>query len=70
MDYKEEIQYIAERIKKIRLAKNISVEELAARANLDGSNVRRIERAGTNLTIRTLTRIAEGLDVKLSDLVR
>lgn len=70
MNYEEELQYIANRIREIRAEKNISVEELAALTGLDGSNIRRMERAGTNLTIKSLSRVAEALEVKLSDLVR
>ena len=56
-------------IKKIRIEKNISQQDLAAACNFEKSNMSRIEAGRTNLTIVTLLKICEVLQVKLTDVV-
>jgi len=56
-------------IKKIREEKNISQQDLAAACNFEKSNMSRIEAGRTNLTIGTLLKICEALQVKLVDVV-
>jgi transcriptional regulator with XRE-family HTH domain len=52
-----------------REEKNISQQDLAAACNFEKSNMSRIEAGRTNLTIGTLLKICDVLDVKLVDLV-
>lgn len=70
MKYDEEYAYTLGRIKELREAKGWTVQELAFRAEMERSNLKRIESGRTNMTYRTLFRLAEALQVKISDLVR
>lgn len=50
-------------IKKIRLLKGMTQEDLAARSNLDRTYISGIERNTRNLTIKTLGSIIVGLEI-------
>lgn len=50
-------------IKKIRLQKGMTQEDLAARSNLDRTYISGIERNTRNLTIKTLESIISGLEI-------
>ena len=63
------LKEIGLRIRKLREEKNISQQDLAATCNFEKSSMSRIEAGGTNLTIGTLLKICEALDVKLIDVV-
>ena len=52
-------------IRRLRDQKNISQQDLAAACNFEKSNMSRIESGRTNLTIKTLLKIASALDVDL-----
>jgi transcriptional regulator with XRE-family HTH domain len=54
------------RIKKIRLEKNLTQQELASLCDFEKSNMSRIENGGTNPTILTLRKISEALEVNLA----
>lgn len=54
-------------IKKIRLEKGMTQEDLAYKSNLDRTYISGIERNSRNLTIKTLGLIMKGLEV--SDVV-
>jgi len=70
MDYQEEIRYISGRIKELRRASQLTVQELAYRCDMERSNMSRIEAGRTNLTVKTLCIICNALGVKLRDVVR
>ena len=55
----------------MRLQKGISQADLVGRmeGNIDPTNISRIEAGRTNPTVITLYRIAEALEIKISDLV-
>ena len=63
------LKEIGLRIRKLREEKNISQQDLAATCNFEKSSMSRIEAGGTKLTIGTLLKICEALDVKLIDVV-
>lgn len=69
MDYTEAINAIALNIKNIRTLKNITVQDLAYRCDIERSNMSRIEAGRSNCTIKTLCKIATALDVTLIDLI-
>lgn len=70
MDEKEKLQLaIGKRVKMLREAKNIPQQDLAAKCNIEKSNFSRLEAGGTNPTLYTLKKIAENLNVSLSELV-
>ena len=60
---------IGSNIRKIREKKNVSQQDLAAACNFEKSNMSRIEAGRTNLTIGTILKICEALQVKLADIV-
>ncbi len=70
MDDKELLQLaIGKRVKKLREERNIPQQDLAAKCNVEKSNLSRLEAGGTNPTLYTLKRIADNLGVSLCDLV-
>lgn len=63
------LQKFGEHFKKIREGKNISQRELSSRCSIDHSNISKIERGETNITLLTLHELAEALEVKLKKLL-
>ena len=57
-------------IKKLREQKNIPQQDLAAACNFEKSNMSRIESGRSNLTVKTLLKIASALDVDLTTLIK
>lgn len=55
-------------IRSLRSERNISQEALAHEANIDRSYMGGIERGEHNITILNLVKIAEQLDLKISEL--
>jgi transcriptional regulator with XRE-family HTH domain len=55
-------------VRRQRVAKNLTIEELAARVDTDDSFLGRLERGQVNVGIDMLQRIARRLGVKLVDL--
>lgn len=70
LDYREEIAYITRKIKELRLANKMTVQELAYRCDMERSNMSRIEAGRTNLTLKTLCTICNALNVTLRDVIR
>lgn len=68
-DEKEFILKLGKRIVALRKEKNIKQIDLATKINIEDSALRRIESGRTNPTLKTLLRIAEGLDVSIITLV-
>ncbi|BBQ07247.1 TPA: helix-turn-helix transcriptional regulator [Elizabethkingia anophelis] len=61
---------VGKRIKELRIQKGISQVDLVARmdGNIDPTNISRIEAGRTNPTLLTLQRIANALEVNISEL--
>ena len=59
---------VGNRIKEIRIQKEISQQDLAAKCNFEKSNMSRIEAGKTNMTLSTIEIIVKALDVRLADL--
>ena len=57
------------KIRRLRNEKNIPQQDLAAACNFEKSNMSRIEAGKTNLTIGTMIKICEGLNITLVELV-
>jgi len=69
MKDKKQLQLlVGKRIKLLREQKNIPQQDLAAKCNIEKSNFSRLEAGGTNPTIYTLYKIAENLNVSVSEL--
>nr|WP_295949875.1 helix-turn-helix transcriptional regulator [uncultured Agathobaculum sp.] len=60
---------IGKRIREVRNAQGISLEELSFKAGLNAAHLGQIERGLRNPTIETLERIATALDVSFYELV-
>ncbi len=58
-----------QRVRSIRVAKNISQEKLALSCNLDRSYMGRIERGEVNPTLERIYEIAQALDITPGDLL-
>lgn len=63
------IQLLGETIRKIRLAKGISLEKLALETGLEYSQVSRIELGKINTSVSHLFLLASVLQVKAADLI-
>jgi transcriptional regulator with XRE-family HTH domain len=57
------------RVKVLRTHRQLSQEELAQAAGLDRTYVSRVERGAHNVTVLTLIRVAEALDVAAGELL-
>lgn len=69
MKDKKQLQLlVGKRIKLLREQKIIPQQDLAAKCNIEKSNFSRLEAGGTNPTIYTLYKIAENLNVSVSEL--
>ena len=68
---KEEVllKKIGERIKKLRLEKGISQQELAVKLDYEKSNMSRLESGRINPRITTLYNVASALKIPLAELL-
>jgi ribosome-binding protein aMBF1 (putative translation factor) len=57
------------RIREVRIIKGLSQDELALRSGLHRTFIGRLERGETNMTAKTLYRIALGLDILMAELL-
>lgn len=60
---------LGNRIKQLREQKKMSQQELASACDFEKSNMSRIEAGNTNPTYYTLVKVAQALDIKLSELM-
>ena len=67
---KDILLVLAKNLKKLRLMKNISQEELAELCNLHRTYIGAIERAERNITLKSLESIAKGLEVSTIELLK
>ncbi|OCW73221.1 helix-turn-helix domain-containing protein [Elizabethkingia anophelis] len=70
MEKSEILIHVGKRIKELRVQKGISQVDLVAKmdGNIDPTNISRIEAGRTNPTLLTLQRIANALEVNISEL--
>lgn len=69
-NYEDTIKLIAQNIKKIRISKGLSVQEVAYRCDIERSNLSRLEAGRTNMTIKTICLICTALNVEIIDLLK
>lgn len=69
-NYEETIKLIAQNIKKIRISKGLSVQEVAYRCDMERSNLSRLEAGRTNMTIKTICLICTALNVEITDVIK
>ncbi len=71
MDYQQEWGYTVNKVRDIIAKKKWTIERLSHAIKMDNANLSRIlSGVQTNMEYRTLFKIAEALEVKMSDLVR
>ena len=63
MDIKEQLHYIIDKMKTIRIKKGVSQMELSLRSNLSQSFIANLEKGKKQPSVLTLIRIAEALNV-------
>lgn len=66
----EILNVFGENVRKHRRLLDISQEELAHRADLHRTYIGMIERAEKNITLINIVKIANGLEVKIEDLIK
>lgn len=70
MEIKQLLVKVGANIKRIREEKNVKQQDLAAMCNYEKSNFSKIESGETNITLKTLNKIAVALEVSASELLR
>lgn len=70
ISYQEEIKFISNKIRELRKEKQMTVQELVYRCDMERSNMSRIESGRTNLTVKTMCIICNALNVNLRDIIR
>lgn len=63
------LEKFGEKLKEYRKLKGLSQEQLAEKANLHRTYIGMIERAEKNITLLNIEKIANALDVKITDLI-
>lgn len=61
---------VGKRIQEIRIEKNISQQDLAAKCNFEKSNMSRLEAGRANATLTTLEKICDALQVNYIELFK
>jgi len=67
-DEKKLFRLFGKKIKTLRKEHNLSQSALGGKAELEKSSIQRLER-GSNVTLKTLLRLANGFDISLSELL-
>ncbi|AYN02753.1 XRE family transcriptional regulator [Flavobacterium sp. 140616W15] len=63
-------QKVGKRIQTIRIEKNISQQDLAAKCNFEKSNMSRLEKGNANATLSTLEKVCNALQVDYIELFK
>ena len=61
---------VGKRIQEIRVEKNISQQDLAAKCNFEKSNMSRLEAGRANATLSTLEIVSKALEVDVIELFK
>jgi transcriptional regulator with XRE-family HTH domain len=70
MSKNSELQILGQNIRKVRRGLKLSQEDLADRCDLHRTYICDVERGARNVTFGTLLRLARGLDMPVSELIR
>ncbi len=62
------LNQLGSRIREIRKTRKMTQDDLADKCNFEKGNLSRIETGQTNLTMRSLLRISQALEVPIADL--
>lgn len=63
-------QKVGKRIQEIRIEKNISQQQLAAKCNFEKSNMSRLENGNANATLSTLEKVCDALQIDYAELFK
>jgi transcriptional regulator with XRE-family HTH domain len=66
---KSTLEHFGARLKELRLKKGMTLEQLAFEADIELSQVHRVEKGKINPTLTTLMALAKGLDITLAELM-
>lgn len=61
---------VGKRIQEIRIEKNLSQQDLAAKCNFEKSNMSRLEAGRANATLSTLEVVSKALDIEVIELFK
>ncbi len=61
---------MGKRIQELRKEKKLSQQDLAAKCNFEKSNMSRLEAGGVNMTLSTMEKVSEALEVEMIELFR
>ncbi len=61
---------VGKRIQEIRIEKNLSQQDLAAKCNFEKSNMSRLEAGRANATLSTLEIVSKALEVNVIELFK
>ncbi|WP_196850248.1 helix-turn-helix domain-containing protein [Flavobacterium sp. CG_9.10] len=61
---------VGNRIQEIRIEKNLSQQDLAAKCNFEKSNMSRLEAGRANATLSTLDIVSKALEVEVIELFK
>jgi transcriptional regulator with XRE-family HTH domain len=65
---KSTLESFGAKLKQLRLKKGLTLEQLAFEADIELSQVHRVEKGKVNPTLTTLIALAKGLGVKMSEI--
>ena len=68
-DTEEFYRMLGKRVRRLRIQRRLTLEELAARAGISASFLGHIERGSRKLSLETFCRIARALDCTANDLL-
>lgn len=66
---KELIAAFGERVRQLRQEKGLTMEQLAANANIEYKQLSQVERGKTNATISTIYALAKALNISVGELM-
>ena len=64
------VEFIGNRVKELRLEKGLSQEKLALKIGMDRTYYASVEKGRRNIALQNIKKIADGLEVSLSDLFK
>jgi transcriptional regulator with XRE-family HTH domain len=64
------LKSLGKHIDKVRKKQGLSFQELSLRCDIEKSNLVKLTSQGTNITVSSLYKIAKGLDVHVSELLK
>ena len=65
----ETLEQFGDKLKTLRITKGLTLEQLAFEADIELSQVHRVEKGKINPTLTTLMALAKGLDITLAELM-